>query len=77
MQKAKVTGQSVQTIEWKETEVQMDWLTDGCDCITSHANVVGNNWVMLQHHHYQYVNIKHYRFTNIQTDLWHQLSFKQ
>jgi len=38
MQKIKVKGQSVKKIEWK----QMDEEMDGDDCITSHANAVGN-----------------------------------
>ena len=35
MQKFKISGQSVLKTEWKQM--------DGCDCITFHANAVGNN----------------------------------
>jgi len=38
MQMIEVRGQSVQTIEWK----QMDGQMDGGDCITFHASTVGN-----------------------------------
>ena len=38
MQKFKVNGQSVPKTEWKQT----DGRTDGCECITSHANAVSN-----------------------------------
>ena len=42
MQKFKVSGQLVPTTEWKQTDGQTDRRTDGCDCITSLANAVGN-----------------------------------
>ena len=38
MQNFKVNGQSVPKIEWKQTDGQ----TDGGDCITTHANAVGD-----------------------------------
>ena len=41
MQKFKINSQSVPKIEWKKMDGQMD----GGDCITSHANAVGNNAV--------------------------------
>jgi len=40
--------QSVPKIEWKQTDLQMERQTDRCDCITSHANAVGNklnDWI--------------------------------
>ena len=37
MQHFKVNGQSVPKIEWKQTD---GGLTDGSDCIISHANAV-------------------------------------
>jgi len=40
--KIKVKGQSVRKIRL-ETTGRTDGRTDGGDCITSHANVVGNN----------------------------------
>ena len=42
MQKFKVSGQSVPKIEWKQTDGRTDGRTNGGDCITSHANTVGN-----------------------------------
>ena len=44
----KVNGHSAAKIEWKQTDGQ----TDGCDCITSLANAVGNN---LRTDHYRYL----------------------
>jgi len=41
MQKFKANGQSVQKLEWKQTDGQTDGGTDGGDCIASHANAVG------------------------------------
>ena len=43
MQKVKVNGQSVPKIEWKQTDGRTDKRTDGGDCITYHANAVGDN----------------------------------
>ena len=43
MQKFKVSSQSVPKIEWKQTDGQ----TDGGDCVTSHANVVANRYIVL------------------------------
>ena len=37
----KVNGQSVPKIEWKPTDER----TDGGECITSHANAIGNNTI--------------------------------
>ena len=42
MQNFKINGESVPKIEWKQTDGQTYELTDGGDCITSHANAVGN-----------------------------------
>ena len=44
MQKFKVKGQSVPKIEWKQT--------DGGDCITFHANAVGNKKLNCRKHRY-------------------------
>jgi len=38
MQTFKVNGQLVTKTEWEQTDAQMD----GCECITSLANAVGN-----------------------------------
>jgi len=41
---AKVQGHwSIGSVEWKQLDGQTDGWTDRGDCITSHANAVGNN----------------------------------
>ena len=51
MQKFKVSGWSVRTTEWKQTDGQ----TDGGDCITSHANAVGKYLIKTVEQHSQNV----------------------
>ena len=43
VQKVMVKDHSVQKLEWKQTDGQIDGQTDGGDCITSHSNEVGKN----------------------------------
>jgi len=55
MQKLKVSGQSVSKTEWKQTDEQTDRRTDRGDCITSHANVVGNDEICNENVHFVFV----------------------